>query len=241
MQSRIGNRQAKVPEWEVLPPEDRSRSQRTSASLESRFRWLALIMDDFLRVPGTKLRFGLDPIIGLLPGIGDVTSAIVSAVAFVHAARSGVPKILLARMAMNILINELVGIIPGLGDAFSFWFKSNVRNYELLRRYSAASAGSRRGDWIFVIAVLSLLFVIVCAGLIVTVLVLEEYWAFPLPPISHCKRRESSRGHRHIFGTPPKAYSIQATLSGFVGADGRIRDLYDTDFLGQGIVPRNRG
>jgi len=126
-------------------------------------------MDDFLRVPGTKLRFGLDPIIGLLPGIGDVTSAIVSAVAFVHAARSGVPKILLARMAMNILINELVGIIPGLGDAFSFWFKSNVRNYELLRGYSATPAGSRRGDWIFVMA---------CAGMIVTVLVLEGIGRF---------------------------------------------------------------
>jgi hypothetical protein len=178
VQSRIGDRQSKVPEWEVLPPEDRSRSQRTPPSLESRFRWLALIMDNFLRVPGTKLRFGLDPIIGLLPGIGDVTSAIVSAVAFVHAARSGVPKILLARMAMNILINELVGIIPGLGDAFSFWFKSNVRNYELLRRYSAAPAGSRRGDWIFVIAVLSLLFVIVCAGMIVTVLVLGAIGRF---------------------------------------------------------------
>src|SRR5439155_1762834 len=66
VQSRIGDRQSRVTEWEVLPPEDRSRSQRTSASLESRFRWLALIMDDFLRVPGTKLRFGLDPIIGLL-------------------------------------------------------------------------------------------------------------------------------------------------------------------------------
>ena len=117
MQSRIGNRQSSL-EPEVLPPEDRSRNQRTSASLESRFRWLALIMDDFLRVPGTKLRFGLDPIIGLLPGIGDVTSAIVSAVAFVHAARSGVPKILLARMAMNILINELVGIIPGSAMRF---------------------------------------------------------------------------------------------------------------------------
>jgi len=180
MQSRTGNRQSKVPEWEVLPPEDQSRRQRTRASLESRFRWLALIMDDFLRVPGTKLRFGLDPIIGLLPGIGDVTSAIVSAVALVHAALSGVPKILLARMAMNILINELVGIIPGLGDAFSFWFKSNVRNYELLRRYSATPAGSRRGDWIFVIAVLSLLFVIVCAGLIVTVLVLGSIAHFLL-------------------------------------------------------------
>jgi len=163
---------------EILPPEDRSSSRQTSASLESFFRWLALVMDDFLRVPGTKRRFGLDPIIGLLPGIGDVTSAIVSAVAFVHAARCGVPKILLARMAMNIFINELVGIIPGLGDAFSFWFKSNVRNYGLLRRYSAAPTGSRRGDWIFVIAVLSLLFVIVCGGFIVTLLVLEAIGRF---------------------------------------------------------------
>lgn len=76
-------------------------------------------------------------------------------------------------MALNILINEFVGIIPGLGDAFSFWFKSNVRNYELLRQHSAVPARPRTGDWIFVIAVLSLLAVIVCAGLIVTVVVLH--------------------------------------------------------------------
>jgi hypothetical protein len=170
--------QSKIFEWEVLPPEDRSGSRRTSDSLEPLFRWLALIMDEFLRFPGTKIRFGLDPIIGLLPGIGDVASAIISAVALVHAARYGVPKILLARMAMNTLINELVGIVPGLGDAFSFWFKSNVRNYELLRRYSAAPARSRRGDWIFLVAVLSLLFVIVCAGLIVTVLVFQAIGRF---------------------------------------------------------------
>ena len=161
-------------EWEVLPPEDRQRN----ASLEALFRWLAVIMDNLLRFPGTKLRFGLDPIIGLLPGIGDAGSAIISTLALVYAARCRLPKILLVRMALNILINEFVGIIPGLGDAFSFWFKSNVRNYELLRRYSAAPARSRRGDWIFVIAVLSLLFVIVCAGLIVTVLVLEGIGRF---------------------------------------------------------------
>src|SRR5438034_2043435 len=188
MKSRIGNRKtgpepkgakpngsgSETWEWEVLPAEVR----QGRASLELLFRWLALIMDGFLRVPGTKLRFGLDPIIGLLPGIGDVASAIISAVALIHAARCGLPKILLARMAMNILINELVGIIPGLGDAFSFWFKSNVRNYELLRNYSAAPARSRKGDWIFLVAVLSLLFVIVCAGLIVTVLVLQAIGRF---------------------------------------------------------------
>jgi hypothetical protein len=178
VQSKIEDQKSKTLEWEVLPPEDRSGSGRRSASLEPLFRWLALIMDNFLPFPGTKLRFGLDPIIGLIPGIGDVASAIISAVAFVHAARCGVPKILLARLAMNILINELVGIIPGLGDAFSFWFKSNVRNYELLHRYSAAPARSRRSDWIFVIAVLGLLFAIVCAGLIVTVLVLEAIVRF---------------------------------------------------------------
>jgi Domain of unknown function (DUF4112) len=190
MKSQIGNRKtgpersgaqpngsgSEMWEWEVLPSEDQQ--SRKLSGLEPLFRWLALIMDDFLRLPGTSLRFGLDPIIGLLPGIGDVSSAIISAVALVHAARYGVPKILLARMAMNILINELVGIIPGLGDAFSFWFKSNVRNYELLRRYSAAPTRSRKGDWIFLLAVLSLLFIIVCAGLIVTVLVLQAIGRF---------------------------------------------------------------
>jgi len=140
---------AKEVEWEVLPPEEKGHR----ASVEPLFRWLALIMDDFLRFPGTKFRFGLDPIIG-------------------------VPRILLARMAMNILINELVGIIPGLGDAFSFWFKSNVRNYELVRRYTAAPEQSRRGDWIFLIAVLGLLFVIVCAGLIASFLMLQAIGRF---------------------------------------------------------------
>jgi hypothetical protein len=178
MQSKIEDRQSETLEWEVLPPEDQSGSRRTSGSLEPVFRWLAFIMDDFLRFPGTKHRVGLDPVIGLVPGLGDVASAIISAAALIHAARYGLPKILLARMALNILINELVGIVPGLGDAFSFWFKSNVRNYELVRRYSAAPGRSRRSDWIFVIAVLGLLFVIVCTGLIVTVLVLEMIGRF---------------------------------------------------------------
>src|SRR5947199_10833786 len=161
---------AKEVEWEVLPAEEKGHR----ASVEPLFRWLALIMDDFLRFPGTKFRFGLDPIIGLLPGVGDAASAIISALALVYAARSGLPKILLARMAMNILINELVGIVPGLGDAFSFWFKSNARNYELLKRHIATPKRARKSDWVFVCAVLALLFLIVCAGLLVSFFVLHE-------------------------------------------------------------------
>jgi hypothetical protein len=155
-------------EWEVLPPEEK----RKRAELEPLFRWLALVMDDFLRVPGTKFRFGLDPLLGLLPGVGDTASALVSAFALIQAARRGLPKILLARMSLNILINELVGIAPVIGDAFSFWFKSNARNHELLKRQSATPGTSRRSDWVFVVAVLVVLVLIVCAGMAVTFLFL---------------------------------------------------------------------
>jgi hypothetical protein len=158
------------PEWEVLPPE----GKQNRAQLEPVFKWLALIMDELLRFPGTKFRFGLDPLIGLLPGLGDTASAFVSALTLIHAARRGLPKILLARMSLNILINELIGIIPGVGDAFSFWFKSNTRNYKLIQRHIAGPQQSRKSDWIFVAAVLGLLFLIVCAGLFVSFFVFSE-------------------------------------------------------------------
>jgi hypothetical protein len=151
-------------EWEVLPPEEKEKP----SELEPLFRWLALIMDNFLRVPGTTFRFGLDPLMGLLPGIGDTGSAIISAMALIAAARRGIPKILLARMALNILINEAVGIIPVVGDAFSFWFKSNARNYELLKRQTGAPRRSTRGDWIFVALVLGALFVLLLVSLAVS-------------------------------------------------------------------------
>jgi hypothetical protein len=156
-------------EWEVLPPEEKQRR----ASLEPLFKWLALVMDEFLRVPGTKFRIGLDPLIGLVPGLGDTASALVSALALIQAARRGVPKILLARMSVNILVNEVVGIIPVLGDAFSFWFKSNARNYKLLQQHIDRPARSRKSDWIFVVGVLVVLFLIVCAGLLISLFVIQ--------------------------------------------------------------------
>ena len=75
MQSKIENREPKIlePDWEVLPPEERRRRQ----GLEPLFKWLAFIMDEVVRVPGTKFRFGLDPLLGLIPGLGDTSSALV--------------------------------------------------------------------------------------------------------------------------------------------------------------------
>ena len=100
-----------------------------------------------------------------------IGGVLVSAFALIQAARLGVPKILLARMSVNILINELIGIVPVAGDAFSFWFKSNARNYQIIKDHIASPGGvSRRSDWIFVIVILVVLFAIVGCGLLVTFL-----------------------------------------------------------------------
>jgi hypothetical protein len=156
-------------DWEVLPPEE----ERKRREIGPIFKWIALIMDEVIRVPGTKFRFGLDPLLGLIPGIGDASSAVVSGFALLQAVRLGVPKILLARMAVNILVNEVIGVVPVIGDAFSFWFKSNARNYEIIKQHVATpGAVTRRSDWIFVIGVLVLLVVIVCVGVLFSLFVL---------------------------------------------------------------------
>lgn len=172
MKSGVENSKSKVPEWEVLPPERQGAGDKPGDPL---VRLIALFMDNLFRVPGTNFRIGLDPIIGLIPGVGDTSSAMISAMALVQGARQGLPKIILARMAVNILLNQLVGIIPVFGDAFSFWFKSNQRNYDLIRQHSSgAIRAARPSDWIFVIGVLIALAVIVCAGLIFGALLLRE-------------------------------------------------------------------
>jgi Domain of unknown function (DUF4112) len=140
--------------------------------LEPLFKWLALIMDEVVRIPGTNFRFGLDPLLGLIPGIGDTSSALVSAFALIQALRLGVPKILLARMAGNILVNEVIGIVPVVGDAFSFWFKSNARNYEIIKNHRLGTKAPSRSDWLFVIGILFALFVVVCVGIAVSFVVL---------------------------------------------------------------------
>src|SRR3954465_9165667 len=155
-------------DWEVLPPEEKRKRQ----GLEPIFKWIAFIMDDVMRVPGTRFRFGLDPLLGLIPGIGDTSSALVSAFALIQAVRLGIPKVLIMRMTLNILLNEIIGVVPGIGDAFSFWFKSNARNYEIIKHHRLGTNAPKRSDWLFVIAILLLLFVIVCVGIAISFLLL---------------------------------------------------------------------
>jgi hypothetical protein len=135
--------------------------------LETVRRW-ARIFDSAFRVPGTQIRFGLDPILGLFPGLGDVVSPIFSVVLLWHGARLRVPKIVLARMVFNALIDVAVGIIPGLGDLFDFAWKANTWNLALIEKH--ALPGQRATSWDYVFVILCSL-VVAAAALIPILLV----------------------------------------------------------------------
>ena len=113
-------------------------------------RWLARLMDDNFRVPGTPLRFGWDSVIGLFPGLGDVLTSAISLLIVHHAWQAGASKLTLVRMLGNVGVDFVVGAIPFLGDLFDFAFKANRRNARLLEQHlhkqaaRAGRAGARR-------------------------------------------------------------------------------------------------
>jgi hypothetical protein len=156
-------REAKTIEFEVLPPEVEAAKRQ-----EALPRIIAFLMDDLFRLPGTKRRFGLNPLLDLIPGIGDASAATISAATLFVAVRSGVPKVVIVRMGLNILLNGMIGVIPGIGEAFAFWFRPSHRNYELLKKHSAAGLRpSTKGDKIFVFAIVGVILLLFAALILV--------------------------------------------------------------------------
>ena len=115
------------------------------------------LMDEIFRIPGTRIRFGLDPLIGLIPGFGAWGSALVSLVLIVLCSRRRVPRIVLAHMGVNVLINAVLDAVPVVGDTISIFYRSNSKNYDLLLKHAGTAKHSTRGDWMFLIALLSVL------------------------------------------------------------------------------------
>ncbi|MGA6829131.1 DUF4112 domain-containing protein [Nitrospira sp. NS4] len=142
-------------------------------ALRSAAELLARVLDSAIAIPGTQIRIGLDPLFGLVPGIGDAFASAVGSVILLIAARLRVPKIVLVRMGMNLLINGVVGMIPFAGDAFSVWFQSNRLNARLLAECAGpATARSTAGDWLAVGAVL-----LVCLSTVIGAMVLVLWLA----------------------------------------------------------------
>ena len=146
-------------------------------NLETLRRWAAL-RDNAFRVPGPDIRVGLDPILGLIPGIGDLATPVLSVLLLVHGARVRVPKIVLARMVINAIIDFTVGAIPVVGDLFDFGWKSNAWNLALLERHARPGMPPTRGDWIFVIVCVSLVVLAAIVPIAVLILLLRHVSLF---------------------------------------------------------------
>jgi hypothetical protein len=140
-------------------------------------RFLAEWLDQRFTIPGTSIRIGLDPILGLIPGIGDMIANLAGSAILLIAAQYGLPKIVLLRMGLNVALNAMIGAIPVFGDVFSIWFRSNVKNAQLLERYvSAEGRASTSGTWLLVIAVIGGIIVLLIAILLATVWLAKQVW-----------------------------------------------------------------
>ena len=139
-------------------------------------RALEILLDEAFRVPGTPFRFGLDGIIGLIPGLGDVVAGVLSLVIPLAAWVRGVPYVTLVRMTANIGIGVLIGTIPLLGDAFDIAWKPNLRNYRLLQRHLGQPRRHTWRDWLF------LAFLAVCLAVVFAIPILLAalliHWLF---------------------------------------------------------------
>jgi hypothetical protein len=129
---------------------ERARTVEVEESLDQLSRW----MDGVFRIPGLGWRFGLDAIIGLVPGVGDMLTSLASFYILAAGVRYRVPKITLLRMGFNIGIDYVAGSVPLVGDLFDAAWKSNQKNIELLRRRATVSKEEARqgrlSDWLFV-------------------------------------------------------------------------------------------
>ena len=126
-------------------------ARRTSSPSFAAARKLAYWLDAGFRIPGTDLRFGVDPILGLIPGVGDAAGAVLAGWILVEAYRLGASRATLVRIAGNVALDAAVGAVPLFGDIFDFAWKANLRNVAVLERHLAAPVEAERADRSFVV------------------------------------------------------------------------------------------
>jgi hypothetical protein len=132
--------------------------------------WWADLLDVRFRIPGTNIRFGLDPILSLVPGLGDLASPAFTAVLLAQAFYQRIPRVVVARMLFNALIDAAIGAIPVAGQVGDIFWRANVRNLALLERYADPTERPEGGDYLFLWAVIAAL------GVIATSLVVVAIW-----------------------------------------------------------------
>ena len=134
----------------------------------SALRNTARLLDSAFVVPGTSYRIGLDPILGLVPGIGDLLSPLFTVGILWQGRDLGLPRVVQVRMLGNVLLDALVGAVPLVGDLFDFAWKANEKNYALLELHAEEERPPTTGDWLFVSALTGLVLVTAAIPFLVT-------------------------------------------------------------------------
>ena len=149
------------------------------ASRTRRVQVLAKLLDNSISIPGTPWKIGFDPIVGLIPGIGDLIGAVLSGYIVLEAVRAEVPAFTLARMLVNVGIDTLLGAVPAVGDLFDAAWKSNTMNVALLERHLAATgdAPPRRRNVLGLMAIAVIVLVLILgAGLALGIFAARLLW-----------------------------------------------------------------
>ena len=133
-----------------------------------------MLLDSQFRVPGTNIRFGLDAIVGLIPGIGDISTPVFAALLLLQGVRMRLPIVVQARMVLNAAIDMLFGFVPILGDLIDIGFKANLRNLALLERHARRDVPPSRSDYIFVILCVIVLTFVALSPFVVLVWLLSS-------------------------------------------------------------------
>ena len=139
----------------------------------ARVRALARVLDSAIRIPGTGVTLGLDSLVGLVPGVGDLAGAAMSGYIVIAAARMGVPTAVVAKMVLNLGVDTLVGSVPLLGDLFDVGFRANMRNAALLDLHLAEPVAARRSSRLAVLAAIGGVVVLAAAGVFLAILVVR--------------------------------------------------------------------
>lgn len=141
-------------------------------------RQFSRVLDSAIGIPGTRFRFGLDPILGLIPGGGDTVGAILSAYIVFRAAQIGVPTESLGKMVTNILVEALLGTVPLVGDVFDMGWKANIRNVELLEAHLGSPEPTTSANLGFIVLALVALILVVVLLAMVTVAIARLLLSF---------------------------------------------------------------
>jgi uncharacterized protein DUF4112 len=136
---------------------------------------IAALLDDMFRIPGTQIRFGLDALIGWVPGIGDALAGIASFLIVFASWRCGAKAVTLVRMIANVLLETAIGAIPVAGDVFHVFWKANRRNYRLLMRETESPGGNTRRDWMFLAVILFAVAAAVVIPMMILLWILRPY------------------------------------------------------------------